>query len=383
MTGHPGRAKGCDPSRRPSAGGRDGGAYRITVRGVMSERFCRGSPGCAATRRADRTVLEGGLPRGVRVNDVLARLGNLGVEVLDGRAADAAPRPTPRTLMATTRHPRNAPALAGHRLAVALPRARRRRRWSRSPPTSPPADSRTRAPSSSRRATASRPRPGPTPSRASSRWSQPGSARPLRPGPRRPVERAAPRSPRTPTCAQVVTAFDGGGAGADLERRQLVLPRRLLRSRSATTPSGTPPRASATRSSAARCAVGGAAVVGERGRHDHRRGPRARPRADRVPDHLPAVALGLPRRDRGAAAVPDGRLVIFGALPGASACSTRAMTLSVYALNLAIGLSLGLAIDYSLLIISRYREEMAARDPGATPCRAPCGPPARACCSAR
>ena len=40
------------------------------------------------------------------------------------------------------------------------------------------------------------------------------------------------------------------------------------------------------------------------------------------------------------------------------------MTLSIYALNLAIGLSLGLAIDYSLLIVSRYREEMAARGPG-------------------
>ena len=40
------------------------------------------------------------------------------------------------------------------------------------------------------------------------------------------------------------------------------------------------------------------------------------------------------------------------------------MTLSIYALNLAIGLSLGLAIDYSLLIISRYREEMAKAGPG-------------------
>ena len=40
------------------------------------------------------------------------------------------------------------------------------------------------------------------------------------------------------------------------------------------------------------------------------------------------------------------------------------LSLSVYALNLAIGLSLGLAIDYSLLIISRYREEIAARGPG-------------------
>jgi RND superfamily putative drug exporter len=34
--------------------------------------------------------------------------------------------------------------------------------------------------------------------------------------------------------------------------------------------------------------------------------------------------------------------------------------ISVYALNLVIGLSLGLAIDYSLLVVSRYREEIAA-----------------------
>ncbi len=55
-----------------------------------------------------------------------------------------------------------------------------------------------------------------------------------------------------------------------------------------------------------------------------------------------------------------GGLVIFGSFL-AIGLLNEAMTLSVYALNLAIGLSLGLAIDYSLLIISRYREEMAAR----------------------
>jgi RND superfamily putative drug exporter len=58
-----------------------------------------------------------------------------------------------------------------------------------------------------------------------------------------------------------------------------------------------------------------------------------------------------------------GGVVIFGAFL-AIGLLNEAMTLSVYALNLAIGLSLGLAIDYSLLIISRYREEMAKRGPG-------------------
>lgn len=58
-----------------------------------------------------------------------------------------------------------------------------------------------------------------------------------------------------------------------------------------------------------------------------------------------------------------GGVVIFGSFL-AIGLVNEAMTLSVYALNLAIGLSLGLAIDYSLLIISRYREELAAVGPG-------------------
>ena len=60
-----------------------------------------------------------------------------------------------------------------------------------------------------------------------------------------------------------------------------------------------------------------------------------------------------------------GALVIFGSFL-AIGLFNEARTLSVYALNLAIGLSLGLAIDYSLLIVSRYREEMAVHGPGRT-----------------
>ena len=58
-----------------------------------------------------------------------------------------------------------------------------------------------------------------------------------------------------------------------------------------------------------------------------------------------------------------GAVVIFGGFL-AIGLVNEATTLSVYALNLAIGLSLGLAIDYSLLIVSRYREEMSAGGPG-------------------
>lgn len=39
--------------------------------------------------------------------------------------------------------------------------------------------------------------------------------------------------------------------------------------------------------------------------------------------------------------------------------------LSIFALNLVIGLGLGLAIDYTLLLLTRYREELAHHGPGA------------------
>lgn len=58
-----------------------------------------------------------------------------------------------------------------------------------------------------------------------------------------------------------------------------------------------------------------------------------------------------------------GALVIFATFLSLGLIN-ETITVSVFSLNLAIGLSLGLAIDYSLLILSRYREEIAQR--GAT-----------------
>ncbi|HKF14364.1 MAG TPA: MMPL family transporter [Gaiellaceae bacterium] len=44
--------------------------------------------------------------------------------------------------------------------------------------------------------------------------------------------------------------------------------------------------------------------------------------------------------------------------------ATELTSVSIFALNVAIGLGLGLAIDYSLFIVSRYREEVARSGPG-------------------
>jgi len=55
-----------------------------------------------------------------------------------------------------------------------------------------------------------------------------------------------------------------------------------------------------------------------------------------------------------------GLLTIMGTFLGLR-IANEATLLSIFALNLAIGLGLGLAIDYSLFIVTRFREELAAR----------------------
>ncbi len=63
-----------------------------------------------------------------------------------------------------------------------------------------------------------------------------------------------------------------------------------------------------------------------------------------------------------------GLVTVAGALLGLRVASEMT-SLSIYALNLITGLGLGLAIDWSLFIVSRYREELAIHGPGATALR--------------
>ncbi len=62
-----------------------------------------------------------------------------------------------------------------------------------------------------------------------------------------------------------------------------------------------------------------------------------------------------------AAPLPVGiGLVVHRRHPGRAVVVGSVTSVSIYALNLTTALSLGLAIDYSLLMVNRYREELAS-----------------------
>lgn len=75
-------------------------------------------------------------------------------------------------------------------------------------------------------------------------------------------------------------------------------------------------------------------------------------------------------RGRRAAAIPlvVGITTILGTFLVFRAVNA-AYGLSIFALNLVIGLGLGLAIDYSLFLVTRFREELAVHGPGAVAIR--------------
>jgi RND superfamily putative drug exporter len=176
------------------------------------------------------------------------------------------------------------------------------------------------------------------------------------------VERVAATIARDPDVAQVVTAFSGGGPSlvSTDGRSSYVAAFFAPISDDAAQDAGV--RIADELEGDPAVTLGGAVVVGEQA-------------GSIIGDDLAkAEMLAFPIifllslwvfRGLVAALLPSlmGAVVIFGSFL-AIGLVNEAMTLSVYALNLAIGLSLGLAIDYSLLIISRYREEIARSGPG-------------------
>ena len=109
--------------------------------------------------------------------------------------------------------------------------------------------------------------------------------------------------------------------------------------------------------------VGGAAVaqeqVNKQVEKDLRTGGDAR-----LPAALPALPALLPQPRRLAAAGDDRRLLAIVGTFLILRIASEFGSISIFALNLTTGLGLGLAIDYSLFIVSRYREEIAKDGPG-------------------
>lgn len=68
--------------------------------------------------------------------------------------------------------------------------------------------------------------------------------------------------------------------------------------------------------------------------------------------------MGVRRSGRGVAALAVGAVAIFGAMAVLHAI-TFVTDVSIFALNLAAALGLALAIDYTLLLLSRFRDELA------------------------
>ena len=150
---------------------------------------------------------------------------------------------------------------------------------------------------------------------------------------------------------------------ADRPRRRIAGGRRLpLDDATSRTRGASPPKAvePLVASSPLDVPMGGfAAGFNETNDQTHNRPDQGR--ADRLPDARPAAAVRLPRRRRGGDPAADRRSSRSSA-PCSCCGSWRASpTPRVFALNIATGLSLGLAVDYALLLVSRYREEIGAR----------------------
>jgi RND superfamily putative drug exporter len=176
------------------------------------------------------------------------------------------------------------------------------------------------------------------------------------------VERVAARIARDPAVGLVTTAFTGGGRALvsfDGTATYVVASFRDISDDAAEDAAA---RLEAAFAGDPAVTLGGGAVAGNQV-GDIVRGDLARAELLAFPLLL-LLSLWV-FRGVVAALLPPlmGAVVIAGAMLGLG-LANRALAISVYALNLVIGLSLGLAIDYSLLVVSRYREEIAARGPG-------------------
>ena len=104
--------------------------------------------------------------------------------------------------------------------------------------------------------------------------------------------------------------------------------------------------------------AGGEAGGRRRGAHPGRQGPRGGRGDRRTADPRPAGDR-LRQRGRGAAAAGHRLIAIVGTFAELYVLGS-VTDVSVFAINLTTALGLGLGIDYALLMVSRFREQLAA-----------------------
>ena len=167
-----------------------------------------------------------------------------------------------------------------------------------------------------------------------------------------------------PDVAAVTGFADTGSQAFVSARRRRDLPRGRARRRPTTTRPRTPPSGSPTSLDGRARASASAAGASPRSRSTSRsRRTCARPSCS------PSRSSSCSRCSSSAAWSPrccrcwSAALAIVGTFLMLRVASEMT-SVSIFALNLVTGLGLGLAIDYSLFIVSRYREEIARLGPG-------------------
>jgi uncharacterized membrane protein YdfJ with MMPL/SSD domain len=187
-------------------------------------------------------------------------------------------------------------------------------------------------------------------------------------GVRRAVARLAARAGADPAVGHVQTAFGRDGLPilrSRDDRQTLLLVH--LRSTDENTLTGPVDRIRRLREPGLKLSFGGYAT-GEV--ELNRIARRDLVRAELIAFPLLALLMALIFRGFAGAAIPlvIGGVSVLGTLAVLRALS-HVLDISIFALNLAVLLGLGLAVDYALLLVSRYREEIALRGHGAEAAR--------------